>query len=50
MQRTDLIPKYIIACCILHNICLLKNDIIDIPIIINEFDSTQEQIIQNNIT
>lgn len=36
MRRTDLIPKYIIACCILHNICLLNNDVIDIPIIINE--------------
>ncbi|CAI6373933.1 unnamed protein product [Macrosiphum euphorbiae] len=26
MERVDLIPKYIIACCVLHNICLLKND------------------------
>lgn len=26
MKRVDLIPKYIIACCVLHNICLLKND------------------------
>ncbi|CAI6359314.1 unnamed protein product [Macrosiphum euphorbiae] len=26
MKRVDLIPKYIIACCILHNICLLQND------------------------
>lgn len=51
MQRTDLIPKYIIACCILHNICLLKNDIIDIPIIISESDITQEQsrTIENNV-
>lgn len=36
MTRTDLIPKYIVACCILHNICLLHDDMIDIPIIINE--------------
>jgi len=35
MTRTDLIPKYIIACCILHNICLLHKDMIDIPIIVN---------------
>jgi len=50
MQRTDLIPKYIIACCILHNICLLKNDIIDIPIIINESNIIQEEsrTIENN--
>ncbi|XP_031354630.1 putative nuclease HARBI1 isoform X1 [Photinus pyralis] len=26
MTREDLIPKYIITCCILHNICLLKQD------------------------
>lgn len=26
------IPKYIIACCVLHNICILKNDILDIEI------------------
>jgi len=24
MKRVDLIPKYIMACCVLHNICLLK--------------------------
>jgi len=41
MYRTDLIPKYIIACCILHNICLLKNDVIDIPIIVNEHNPAQ---------
>lgn len=36
MNRTDLIAKYIVACCILHNICLLHNDMIDIPIIVDE--------------
>lgn len=36
MQRTDLISKYIIACCILHNICLLRGDMMDIPVIVNE--------------
>ncbi|XP_024891921.1 putative nuclease HARBI1 [Temnothorax curvispinosus] len=44
MQRTDLIPKYIIACCILHNICILNNDIIETPIIINESHVIQEQL------
>lgn len=58
MRRTDLIPKYIIACCILHNICLLKNDIIDtrsfiyiciidIPIILNEPNIEQPQFAEN---
>lgn len=26
MERVDLIPKFIIACCVLHNICLFKDD------------------------
>ncbi|KAB0790410.1 hypothetical protein PPYR_15221, partial [Photinus pyralis] len=26
MTRGDLIPKYIVACCIIHNICLLRQD------------------------
>jgi len=42
MQRTDLIAKYIIACCILHNICLMQNDLIDIPIIVNQANNTQQ--------
>ncbi|XP_066583781.1 uncharacterized protein [Prorops nasuta] len=37
MTRTDLIPRYVIAYCILHNICILRNDMMDnIPILINE--------------
>lgn len=36
MRRIDLVPRYIIACCILHNICLLKDDLIDIPIIVHD--------------
>lgn len=36
MRRTDLIPRYIIACCVLHNLCLLNNDEIDIPILIED--------------
>lgn len=34
MKRTDLIPQYIIACCVLHNICILHEDFIDDVIII----------------
>lgn len=26
MERIDLIPKFILACCVLHNICSIKND------------------------
>lgn len=44
MRRTDLIPKYIIACCILHNICIIQNDHMDVPIIVQ-----QDEFAQNNI-
>lgn len=26
MHRVDLVPNVVLACCILHNICLMKND------------------------
>lgn len=29
MRRTDLIPEFIIACCVLHNVCLLKDEVPD---------------------
>lgn len=42
MIRTDLIPRYIIGCCVLHNVCLLRNDEIDIPILIHNRNMLQE--------
>lgn len=44
MKRTDLIPKYIMACCVLHNICLLTNDMIEIPLLVED---VAENIIEN---
>jgi len=35
MTRIDLIPRFIIACCVLHNICIIKKDLIDPPILGN---------------
>lgn len=29
----EFIPKYVLACCVLHNMCLMKNDLIDIEVI-----------------
>lgn len=26
MNRVSLIPKHIIACCVLHNVCLMRGD------------------------
>lgn len=31
MERVDLIPLFILACCVLHNICLIRND--DFPVV-----------------
>lgn len=31
MTNVSRIPKVIMACCILHNICILNNDMFDIP-------------------
>jgi len=44
MYRTDVIPKYIIVCCILHNICLLQKDMINIPVIVNECNYTNNSL------
>lgn len=38
MDRSDLIPMFIIACCAMHNICLLRGDEIDFDAI-NEIEA-----------
>ncbi|XP_018311308.1 putative nuclease HARBI1 isoform X2 [Mycetomoellerius zeteki] len=40
MKRTDLISEYIIACCVLHNICILHEDFLD-DIVIVEKDNNR---------
>lgn len=35
------IPKYIIACCILHNICIMQDDILEVHFIPNEDDGDE---------
>jgi len=50
MTRTNLIPYYIIVCCILHNICLLRHDRIEIPVIVPEILHEMEPLgITNNL-
>ncbi|XP_012058854.1 PREDICTED: putative nuclease HARBI1 [Atta cephalotes] len=39
MERIDLIPEFIIACCVLHNICLLQND---------EFSIVESDVLETN--
>ncbi|XP_071578693.1 uncharacterized protein [Temnothorax nylanderi] len=48
MTRTDLVPYYIVSCCILHNICLLKNDAIEIPIVVNDIQNEMEPMAITN--
>ncbi|XP_018363689.1 PREDICTED: putative nuclease HARBI1, partial [Trachymyrmex cornetzi] len=52
MKRTDLIAKYIIACCVLHNICILHRDLMDDLIVVLEENQNQinrdELNVQNN--
>ena len=34
MRRTDLIPYYILCACVLHNICLKREDELEYPVVI----------------
>lgn len=43
MRRTDLIPYYIMSVCVLHNICLKRNDAFEYPIVIPD---TIDQVIE----
>lgn len=40
------IPEFIIACCVLHNICILQNDVITIGV--QHYEQHQAQIRGNN--
>lgn len=40
MTRTDLVQQLFMACCVLHNICLLNDDLIDIPVVVNADNNT----------
>lgn len=46
MNLTDIIPEYIIACCIIYNISLLKNDEFPIEEVTEENENINE--INNN--
>lgn len=53
MKRVDLMSEYIVACCVIHNICLLRNDeLVVIPIIEgdnieNDHNADQRQVNNN---
>lgn len=33
VRHLDWIPKYVIACCVLHNICIMQNDFMEVEAI-----------------
>lgn len=45
MDRIDLVPMHILACCVLHNICLMRDDI---HIEVNENVEEIENLMENN--
>lgn len=47
MERVDLIPMHILACCVLHNICLMKGDELDFEINIGEEANNMADIGEN---
>lgn len=50
VRRTDLITNYIMACCVLHNICLMRNDIVENPLIVEDhFENRVEDLNINAI-
>lgn len=48
MRRTDIIPYFIMAACVLHNICLKCEDTFEFPIIIPEVTETDEPLAVSN--
>lgn len=48
MTRTALVPYYIVTCCVLHNICLLKNDDFEIPIVVHDMLHIMEPLAISN--
>lgn len=45
MDRVDLIPMFIIACCVMHNICLLRGDEIEL----NEINETENNNLHQGV-
>nr|XP_012222949.1 PREDICTED: putative nuclease HARBI1 [Linepithema humile] len=43
MNRVDFIPYHILACCVLHNICLLKKDELEMQDVVVEVEETGPQ-------
>lgn len=48
LRRTDLIPYYIMAACVLHNVCLKLEDTFEYPIIVPDTHDTDEPLEVSN--
>jgi len=50
MTRTDLIAHFILACCVLHNVCIFKDDDFDVLPLNDEVDNdVPRQVAADNI-
>jgi hypothetical protein len=48
MSNIERIPQVIIACCVLHNICLVKNDLVEFELEIPDIDICDRNTIAND--
>lgn len=48
IQRLDWAPKYIVVCAVLHNICIMQNDILQNIEIINIINEQEDIIVRND--
>lgn len=49
VKRMDLVPSFIIACCVLHNFCLLNGDYIEIPLLARNDNENMNENIEVNV-
>ncbi|OXU32263.1 hypothetical protein TSAR_008084 [Trichomalopsis sarcophagae] len=48
MRNTHLVPHYILCICILHNICLKRQDELEFPMVIPEIEDDNKGPVQVN--
>lgn len=49
INRTDLIAHFILACCVMHNICILRGDDLDILLNDEVNDNVFQEIAADNV-
>ena len=49
MNKTDLIARFILACCVMHNICIMKGDDLNVPQLDDEVENNIFREVANNV-